>query len=100
VAQQKGLKIWADTEGIPAEHAVRQVSLSLRNTAGVSLFEQQYYVDKNKLIIDLQIAGPLLLTNEPLTVSLKVDRCYTPSNVSTSEDNSRLGIHIKAIERY
>jgi O-antigen ligase len=100
VAQQKGLKIWADTEGIPAEHAVRQVSLSLRNTAGVSLFEQQYYVDKNKLIIDFQIVGPLLLTNEPLTVSLKVDRCYTPSNVSTSEDNSRLGIHIKAIERY
>ena len=100
VSQQKGLKIWADTEGIPTEHAVRQVSLSLRNAAGVSLFEQQYYFDKNKLIIDLQIPESLLLTNEALTVSLKADRCYTPSNASTSDDNSRLGIHIKAIERY
>jgi O-antigen ligase len=99
-SQQKGLKISADIEGVPEEHATRQVSLSLRNVAGVSLLEHKYYFDKNKLTIDFKIPESLLLSNEPLTVSLPMDRCYTPSNVIASEDNSRLGIHIKAIERY
>jgi O-antigen ligase len=100
VLQQKGLKILGDTQSIPIQYATQQVSLSLRNAAGISLFGQQYYIDKNKLTIDLQIPAPLLATNGLLTVSLTVDRCYTPRNVSASEDTSRLGIHITAIERY
>jgi O-antigen ligase len=100
VAQQKGLKIWADTQGIPTQYATRQVNLILQNKMGTKIFEQQYHLDNKKLMIDLQIPESLLSTNEPMTVLLKMDRCYTPSNVTVSEDNSRLGIHITAIERY
>lgn len=99
-AQQKGLKIWADIEGIPAEYAVRQVSLALLNGVGVTVFEQQFHFDSQKLMIDLQIPEALWVINQALTVSLKMDRCYTPGNVILSEDNSRLGLHIQAIERY
>jgi O-antigen ligase len=99
-AQQKGLKIWADTQGIPTQSAVRQVSLVLLDTGGIKVFEQQYHLDSNKLTIDLQIPESLFAMNKPLTVSLKMDRCYTPSNVTVSEDMSRLGIHIERIERY
>jgi len=100
VAQQKGLKIWADTQGIPAPYAVRQVNLTLQNAAGITVFERQYDLDSNKLTIDLHIPDTLSAANEPLTASLKMDRCYTPSNVIPSEDNRRLGLHINAIERY
>ena len=100
IAQQKGLKIWADTLGIPAQYAVRQVNLTLQNAAGITVFERQYDLDSNKLTIDLYIPDTLSAANQPLTASLKMDRCYTPSNAIPSEDNSRLGLHIKAIERY
>jgi hypothetical protein len=99
VSQQRGLKIWGDTQGIPTQYATRQVNLILQNKMGTKIFEQQYHLDKKKLMIDLQIPESLLSTNEPMTVLLKMDRCYTPSNVTVSEDNSRLGIHITAIER-
>ncbi|MBZ1350104.1 O-antigen ligase family protein [Alcaligenaceae bacterium LF4-65] len=99
-ADQNGVRISADVNGIPESYSPQSINAVLEDDIGAVLLSQKFSVLNGR--VEMEIAIPSAYKNlaKSSRVRLSVDRCYTPSNLSVSEDNTRLGIHINKIERY
>lgn len=99
-SSQNGIRILADVSGIPEQYAARSINAILEDDTGAILSRQNFSIVKGHVEIDMALPSFYKNLTKPFRVFLIVDRCYTPSNLSVSEDNTRLGIHINSVERY
>jgi O-antigen ligase len=99
-SSQNGVRISADVSGIPAQYSARNINAVLEDDVGAVLLSRNFSVLEGR--VEIEIALPNFYKNlaKPSRILLVVDRCYTPSNLSVSEDHIRLGIHVNNIERY
>ena len=99
-AAQNGVRISADVSGIPESYSPQSIHAVLEDDTGTVLLSKNFSVLNGR--VEMEIAIPSAYNNlaKSSRVRLIVDRCYTPNNLSLSEDNTRLGIHINSIERY
>jgi O-antigen ligase len=99
-AAQNGVRISADVSGIPESYSPQSINAVLEDDTGAALLSQNFSVMNGRVEIEIAIPSTYKNLAKSSHVRLIVDRCYTPSNLSVSEDNTRLGIHINKIERY
>jgi hypothetical protein len=99
-ADQNGVRISADVSGIPESYAPQSINAVLEDDTGAVLLSRKFSVMNGRVEIEIAIPSAYKSLPKSSRVRLIVDRCYTPSNLSVSEDNTRFGIHINNIERY
>lgn len=99
-AAQNGIRISADVSGIPESYSPQSINSVLEDDTGAVLLSRKFSVMNGRIEIEIAIPSAYKSLAKSSHVRLIVDRCYTPSNLSVSEDNTRLGIHINKIERY